>query len=733
MVLVDGVKFACQSCIKGHRSSKCTHTSRPLVEIKKKGRPTSQCSHCRDLRKTRSVHGKCNCVGKEFEEKPSKQVLPNGLSDLMKAREDEADASAEPVKGGAQSKPDRWGRIADASCPDIRRSDGVASCTVSRLLNPCNCRRGGKCSCCSVVDRSKRSRFSIDSTNSSSAPSPVASTSRSRSASRTRKPGGGGCCSSKTSTSAAASPITVSPATSAEAFSPASTAFNFSSPSVPVYTPFASTSYLPAAPTPLAQTFSSPFQFHSASSTGAPSVFAPTTDLGGCIGDDPTCTLLLAHLQANAPPPTDPSSTSSASTPAFSLPLDPWSSTPFAQSFIPHQTPLFLPHTQGTSACFCGDSCTCVGCPQHDPLGQKRAPAHNPGPGCGCRNRAAESAPPPLTLQTMQLQPSGKRVCCRVNTDAEVTSEVSSIDQLLQSVIDLASPCEITSSNQCAMTLPGLWNDGGNEAIAANLPGVNDVWSGLNISNDPWFDTSAKPETPQALPLFIAPEQRQKRKAKAQSVWALQPLPESGDPWSASQPTASSGSNTTISTDLFANPFERGEANGCSSMYAPAADDPLGLQTLNEDVDAEDLELGCGDECQCSSTCACRNMAVEDDDSPEGHWHDDFEPLSTPASGISTPLQMYAMPNGRPLTMTEESEVPTQQMAATSLGNKVDLGISFENIKAEEVERRATEGHRPADFLLSPFQASQDSLSPTNRTSQREDPALVEFVADGFC
>ncbi|SGY79648.1 BQ5605_C008g05186 [Microbotryum silenes-dioicae] len=701
MVLVDGVKFACQSCIKGHRSSKCTHTSRPLVEIKsrslvaglapgplgrsdlsvpdrdhrglaqlctdKKGRPTSQCSHCRDLRKTRSVHGKCDCVGKEYEEKPLQQVLPNGLSDLMRAREDEAGASAEPVKGGAQIEP-----------------NGHNACTVSRLLNPCNCRRGGKCNCCSVVDRSKKSRLSIDSTNSSSAPSPIASTPRSRSASRTRNAGVGGCCSSKKASSDAASPITASPAISAEAFSPASTAFNFSSPDVPVYTPFASTSYLPAAPTPLSQTFSSPFQFHSASSTATPSVFAPTTDLGGCIGDDPTCTLLLAHLQANAPPPTDQSSTSSASDPAFALLLDPWSSTPFAHSFVPHQTPLFLPHTQGTSACFCGDSCTCVGCPQHDPLGQKRAPTHNPGPGCGCRNRAAESAPPPLTLQTTQLQPSGKRVCCRINTDVEVPSEVSSIDQLLQSVIDLDSPCEITSSNQCAMTLPGLWNDGGNEAIAANLPGVNDVWRGLNISNDPWFTTLANPEAPQALPLFIAPEQRQKRKAKAQSVWALQPLPESGDPWSATHPQASS--STTDSNETFSNPFQRNEANGCPSMYAPAADDPLGLQTLNEGGEDEDPEPGCGDECQCSSTCACRNMDVVDEDNPEGHWHDDFEALSTPASGLSTPLQIYGPQS---LNTTEESEVPTQQMAATSLGNAVDLSFSFENFdnfKAEDVE-----------------------------------------------
>ena len=50
-----------ESCIKGHRSSSCTHTERPLYEIKKKGRPVSQCERCRQLRNTKKVHSKCTC------------------------------------------------------------------------------------------------------------------------------------------------------------------------------------------------------------------------------------------------------------------------------------------------------------------------------------------------------------------------------------------------------------------------------------------------------------------------------------------------------------------------------------------------------------------------------------------------------------------------------------------------------------------------------------------------
>ncbi|KAH9964530.1 copper fist DNA binding domain-containing protein, partial [Russula dissimulans] len=60
-VFINSQKFACESCIKGHRSSSCTHTDRPLYEIKKKGRPVSQCERCRQLRNTKRVHSKCTC------------------------------------------------------------------------------------------------------------------------------------------------------------------------------------------------------------------------------------------------------------------------------------------------------------------------------------------------------------------------------------------------------------------------------------------------------------------------------------------------------------------------------------------------------------------------------------------------------------------------------------------------------------------------------------------------
>ncbi|KAI8967425.1 hypothetical protein BDF20DRAFT_829649, partial [Mycotypha africana] len=49
---------------QGHRSSKCKHTDRPIYEIRKKGRPVTQCTYCRELRKTRQIHIKCPCIDK---------------------------------------------------------------------------------------------------------------------------------------------------------------------------------------------------------------------------------------------------------------------------------------------------------------------------------------------------------------------------------------------------------------------------------------------------------------------------------------------------------------------------------------------------------------------------------------------------------------------------------------------------------------------------------------------
>ncbi|KAJ3750413.1 hypothetical protein DFH05DRAFT_1385484, partial [Lentinula detonsa] len=131
-----------ETCIKGHRSSACKHTDRALYEIKKKGRPVTQCEHCRELRKTKQVHVKCICqkeeivTGVERTSGCSKQAVnkmlesaafPNGLPKAL-----EASVAVQLLSQGATSDSDLDG----CSC----LSGDECHCWTPRKVAP----RGGK-------------------------------------------------------------------------------------------------------------------------------------------------------------------------------------------------------------------------------------------------------------------------------------------------------------------------------------------------------------------------------------------------------------------------------------------------------------------------------------------------------------------------------------------------------------------------------------------------------------
>ncbi|OJJ42854.1 hypothetical protein ASPZODRAFT_136998 [Penicilliopsis zonata CBS 506.65] len=45
-MLIDGQKWACEACVRGHRVTTCKHHDRPLIRIQRKGRPFSTCPVC---------------------------------------------------------------------------------------------------------------------------------------------------------------------------------------------------------------------------------------------------------------------------------------------------------------------------------------------------------------------------------------------------------------------------------------------------------------------------------------------------------------------------------------------------------------------------------------------------------------------------------------------------------------------------------------------------------------
>ncbi|KAI1429843.1 hypothetical protein F5Y12DRAFT_340029 [Xylaria sp. FL1777] len=69
MPVIDGVKVACIPCIRGHRSTKCTHQAeRIMIPVRKPGRPLSSCPHqkgkpcnCNNITAAIPRNGKCGC------------------------------------------------------------------------------------------------------------------------------------------------------------------------------------------------------------------------------------------------------------------------------------------------------------------------------------------------------------------------------------------------------------------------------------------------------------------------------------------------------------------------------------------------------------------------------------------------------------------------------------------------------------------------------------------------
>ncbi|KAG8765771.1 hypothetical protein FRC15_006763 [Serendipita sp. 397] len=182
MVLINGRKFACQSCIKGHRSSNCNHPDRPLFEIRKKGRPVTQCDTCRELRTTKKLHVKCACDGRRDPEsevgpveiqsprvaatkrRPGRKIplvptLPNGVKDV--------EMVSSPVTVSSETPSDQsQGTDEDSTISLVTRPNLVDPVTLS---SPPACAEQ-KRSCCSGKKLTQVPSFSAVPQRESGAP-----------------------------------------------------------------------------------------------------------------------------------------------------------------------------------------------------------------------------------------------------------------------------------------------------------------------------------------------------------------------------------------------------------------------------------------------------------------------------------------------------------------------------------------------------------------------------------
>lgn len=192
MVLINGRKFACEACIRGHRASGCAHTGRQMQLVRPKGRPSSQCDVCRARRATGSFHGRCDCKSRKSVDESSSdgdhfsQEMQNG-----KRKRRGEDVNVEVFCAFNDDQNSNTRRQASTDSSNVSSNDGgkKGKHSLEAIMNPCQCRSSGNCSCCKSPLDSDSARFmhSTLATNGQRGANAISSC---------RCDGGENCCSS---------------------------------------------------------------------------------------------------------------------------------------------------------------------------------------------------------------------------------------------------------------------------------------------------------------------------------------------------------------------------------------------------------------------------------------------------------------------------------------------------------------------------------------------------------
>lgn len=121
------LKLACATCIQGHRASTCKHqdgSKGPLVVVKRRGRPPSQCAECREKRLRTGRHARCDC----------------------NSRDKAKDALENPRNTPAEMPAKR--RNVRPTNEDFQLPKRESPLSFDFILNPCQCKEGSTCTCC---------------------------------------------------------------------------------------------------------------------------------------------------------------------------------------------------------------------------------------------------------------------------------------------------------------------------------------------------------------------------------------------------------------------------------------------------------------------------------------------------------------------------------------------------------------------------------------------------------
>lgn len=126
--------------VRGHRASSCKHSERPLVVVKRQGRPQRTCDHCLETRNHHQVSVSCDCKAPPASNNSSQ--APAALVDFgpasldswrVKLREEAEQVEQETwadvaLRGGC---PCRIGTAFDCICCEKRKQNRTTSCGKS--------------------------------------------------------------------------------------------------------------------------------------------------------------------------------------------------------------------------------------------------------------------------------------------------------------------------------------------------------------------------------------------------------------------------------------------------------------------------------------------------------------------------------------------------------------------------------------------------------------------------
>ncbi|KNC97051.1 uncharacterized protein SPPG_07448 [Spizellomyces punctatus DAOM BR117] len=160
------LNFACEKCQTGHRNGSCAHTDRKLLEIRSKGRPTSQCSHCRARRKEGVGHSHHRCMCGDGSTILRKKVQvhfdPNVILvftpersnvDALRKQLEDTPKSTLLIRRKAKGGKGTGGEGSEADALEISYThvdvieESVNLDLKKMMENPCTCQFGGTCIC----------------------------------------------------------------------------------------------------------------------------------------------------------------------------------------------------------------------------------------------------------------------------------------------------------------------------------------------------------------------------------------------------------------------------------------------------------------------------------------------------------------------------------------------------------------------------------------------------------